>query len=147
MKRSVNTDTSIIQNREEHLLLYDGVCNLCNGWVQFIIKKDRKAKFRFSSLQSEAARDILAAFGLQASDFDSVVYIHAGKYYLRSTAVLLVLRELGGGWRLFYVFRIVPRSLRDFVYNIVAKTRYRIFGKRETCMVPTEALKQRFLDP
>lgn len=134
-----------MSNNEAHILLFDGVCNLCNSIVQFTIKRDPEEKFQFASLQSESGQALLKKFGLPADDFDSFVFINGDKYFLKSSAGLHVLKELGGVWKLFYVFIIIPRQLRDFVYNIIAKTRYKLFGKRDTCMVPTPRLKQRFL--
>ena len=135
-----------MSDNETHILLFDGVCNLCNGIVQFTIKRDPKGKFKFASLQSDAAQLLLKKFGLSTDDFDSFVLVDGNKYFLKSSAGLQVLKELGGVWKLFYVFIIIPRPIRDFIYNIIAKTRYRIFGKRDQCMVPTEDIKQRFLE-
>lgn len=134
-----------MSNDDAHILLFDGVCNLCNSIVRFTIKRDPKEKFKFASLQSESGQALLKKFGLPTDDFDSFVFINGDKYFLKSSAGLHVLKELGGVWKLFYVFIIFPRPLRDFVYNIIAKTRYKIFGKRDTCMIPTPRLKQRFL--
>jgi len=132
-------------NDQAHILLFDGVCNLCNSIVQFTIKRDQEEKFKFASLQSESGQALLKKFDLPTDDFDSFVFIKGEKYFLKSSAGLQVLKELGGVWKLFYGFIILPRPLRDFVYNIIAKTRYKIFGKRDTCMIPTLGLKQRFL--
>ncbi|MFN2440244.1 MAG: thiol-disulfide oxidoreductase DCC family protein [Chitinophagaceae bacterium] len=126
-------------------MLFDGVCNLCNRVVQFTIKRDPKGKFKFASLQSEAGQALLKKFGLRTDDFDSFVYIEDDKYFLKSSAGLHVLKELGGFWKLFYGLIIFPRPLRDFIYNIIAKTRYKIFGKRDVCMVPTPDMQERFL--
>ncbi len=134
-----------MSNNEAHILLFDGVCNLCNSIVQFTIKRDPKEKFKFASLQSVSGQALLKKFDLPTEDFDSFVFINGDKFFLKSSAGLHVLKELGGVWKLFYVFIIFPRPLRDFVYNIIAKSRYKIFGKRDTCMVPTPRLKQRFL--
>lgn len=128
------------------ILLFDGVCNLCNGIVQFIIKHDPKAKFRFASLQSKTGQALLRKFGLKTDDFDTFVLVRGETYFVRSSAVLRVLHELGGMWKLFYVFIILPAPLRDFFYNAIASSRYKLFGRRESCMVPTPELKQRFLD-
>lgn len=134
-----------MSNKKTNILLFDGVCNLCNSIVQFTIERDPKGKFKFASLQSESGQALLNKFGLPTNNFDSFVFISGDKYFLKSSAGLHVLKELGGFWKLFYVFIIFPRPLRDFVYNIMAKTRYKIFGKRDTCMIPTPKLKQRFL--
>jgi len=135
-----------MSNREHYILLFDGVCNLCNSIVQFTINRDPKGKFKFASLQSESGQALLKKFGLPTDNFDSFVFIRQDKYFLKSSAGLHVLKELGGVWKLFYGFIILPRSLRDFIYNIIAKKRYSVFGKRDTCMVPTQDIKQRFLE-
>jgi predicted DCC family thiol-disulfide oxidoreductase YuxK len=133
-------------NREsENILLFDGICNLCNGAVRFIIKRDTARKFKFAALQSEAGRQWLEKFRLTEESTDSFVLIQGDHYYLRSSAALRVLKEIGGGWKFFYVFMIIPKPLRDFFYNLIARSRYRIFGKQETCMVPTPDLQERFL--
>lgn len=130
----------------KRILLFDGVCNLCNGIVQFTIKRDPEGKFKFASLQSESGQTLLKERGLPTNDYDSFVYIKGDNYFLKSSAGLHVLRDLGGIWQLFYVFIIFPKPLRDFIYGLIAKTRYKIFGKRETCMIPTPELKERFLE-
>lgn len=133
-------------NLKQPVILFDGVCNLCNRSVRFVIKKDKKKKFRFASLQGKAGQDLLKRFNLQADDLNSFVLIEGDKMYTRSAGALHMLRELGGGWKLFYAFMIVPRFIRDAVYNWVAKHRYKWFGKREECMVPAPELRERFLD-
>jgi predicted DCC family thiol-disulfide oxidoreductase YuxK len=130
---------------KDNILLFDGVCNLCNRVIQFTIRRDPERKFKFASLQSDTGQQMLKKLGLSINDFESFVLIKGDKYFLRSTAALMVLRELGGFWRLFYFLMIIPRPVRDFIYNLVAKSRYRIFGRRATCMVPTPDLEDRFL--
>jgi predicted DCC family thiol-disulfide oxidoreductase YuxK len=127
------------------IILFDGVCNLCNGLVRFIIKRDKAGRFKFASLQSDIGLQWLKGFGMTNDKFESVVLIKDEKYYLKSTGVLKILRELDGIWKAFYIFIIIPRPLRDFVYNLIAKSRYRIFGKQDTCMIPTPDLEKRFL--
>jgi len=134
-----------MHNNQTHILLFDGVCNLCIGLVNFTIKRDSKEKFKFAALQSESGQSLLKTFGLSATDYDTFVLISGEKYYLKSSAGLHVLKELGGVWKLFYAFIIIPVPLRDFIYNVVARRRYRIFGKRATCIVPTPDVKRRFL--
>lgn len=134
-----------MSNSDSYILLFDGVCNLCNNIVQFTIKRDPKGKFKFATLQSENGQALLKKFDLSTDDFNSFVFINGNKYFLKSSAGLHVLKELGGGWKLFYVFIIFPVPLRDFIYSMIAKTRYRVFGKRNTCMIPTPDIKQRFL--
>lgn len=131
---------------QSSILLFDGVCNLCNGIVQFIIRHDPGAKFKFASLQSETGQSLLRKFGLQTDDFDTFVMVRGETYFVRSSAALRVLNELGGIWKLFYAFFILPEPLRDFFYNAIAGSRYKLFGRREHCMLPSPELKQRFLD-
>jgi predicted DCC family thiol-disulfide oxidoreductase YuxK len=132
-------------NNENYILLFDGVCNLCVGVVNFTIKRDSEEKFKFAALQSESGQALLKKYNLPTNDFDSFVFIKGEKYFLKSSAALNVLKELGGVWKLFYLFIILPAPLRDFIYNIVARRRYSIFGKRDSCIVPTPAVKRRFL--
>ena len=127
------------------VLLFDGVCNLCNGAVQFVIKNDKKQEFRFAALQSEAGKALLQEYGLPADALDTFVVIKNGKSLTRSTAALEVAKTIGGIWSLAYVFIIIPKFVRDAIYNWVAQNRYRWFGKKESCMIPTPELRSRFL--
>ena len=133
-------------NNETNILLFDGVCNLCSKTVQFIIRKDPKAKFRFASLQSQSGQLLLTQLGLPLDTFNSLIYIRDKRFYLKSTAVLKVLQELSGGWRLLFCLIILPRFIRDFVYDFIAKRRYFIFGKSETCWIPSQEYLDRFLE-
>ncbi len=126
------------------VIFFDGVCNLCNSSVQFIIKKDKENKFRFASLQSNAGQEILQQFNLSQNDFNSFILYEDGKLYTRSTAALRVLSQLRG-WKWSRALQWVPRFVRDGVYNLVARNRYRWFGKKEFCMVPSPDLVSRFL--
>jgi predicted DCC family thiol-disulfide oxidoreductase YuxK len=128
------------------VILFDGVCNLCNRAVQFIIKRDKKKQFLFASLQSKAGSELLKKFNLSPNDFNSFVLADGDKVYTRSTAALRVAKRLSGGWKLLYGLMIFPRFLRNAVYNIIAKNRYKWFGKRNECMIPTPELKERFLE-
>lgn len=129
-----------------YILLFDGVCNLCTGIVKFVIKRDRRKVFRFAALQSQSGQALLKKFDLPVADFDTFVLIIGDKYYTKSTAVLHVLKALGVSWKMLYIlYQIIPQSLRNFIYNKVAGTRYRIFGKKETCLVPSPEIKDRFL--
>ena len=118
----------------ENILLFDGFCNLCSRLVNFIIKRDKKAKFLFVSLQSASGQSLLKKFGLPTDDFDSVVYIRSDKYFLKSSAILHILKEMGGIWKLFFIFIIIPNFIRDLIYKIIAKTRYKIFGRHDSCI-------------
>jgi len=126
-------------------ILFDGICNLCNGAVKFIIKHDKKEKFRFGSLQSDSAKKLLEPYHLPTEELNSFVLIEDGKIYLRSRAVLRIASQLDGAWKLTSAFYIFPSFISDAVYNFVAKTRYKVFGKREKCMAPTTELKNRFI--
>lgn len=128
------------------IILFDGYCHMCSGTVIFILKRDRLQKFKFASLQSNAGQELLKKYNLPANDFDSFVYICDEKYYLRSTAALRVFKELGGLWSLLFIFIVVPAFLRDLVYRLIAKTRYKIFGKRTSCLMPNEQMKNRFIE-
>ena len=127
------------------LVLFDGVCNLCNGFVQFVIRRDRPEKFRFASLQSPFAHQQLIQFGLDPELLHSVIVIEKGRIYQRSDAALRVARHLRGWWPVLTIFRIIPLRLRDAIYNWVASSRYRWFGRSDACMVPDPSLKSRFM--
>jgi len=126
-------------------ILFDGVCNLCNGFVRFVIPRDPSARFRFAALQSSSAAAILREAGVTTPLPDSVVLVQDGRVYLRSDAALRVARGLRFPWPLAYGLVVVPRFIRDRLYDVVAAHRYRWFGRREVCMVPTPELSRRFL--
>jgi predicted DCC family thiol-disulfide oxidoreductase YuxK len=129
-----------------YIILFDGVCNLCNGAVNFIIQKDKKPLYSFASLQSDFGKNLLKQFGLKSNDLNSFVLIENGKAYLKSSAALRIAKNLGGIYSILYGFMIVPRFIRDFVYSIIANNRYRWFGKTNECMIPTPQLQARFLE-
>jgi len=128
-------------------ILFDGICNLCNGFVQFIIKHDPAGRYQFASLQSEVGQALLAQYGVKAATTnpESVLLVTKGRVYSHSTAVLHILRGLGGAWSLLYAGMLFPRFIRDGAYRFVARNRYRWFGREEACMLPTPELAQRFL--
>ena len=131
------------------VILFDGVCNLCNGFVQFVIRHDQGGRFRFAALQSDAARALLAAHGLApivpGTAPESVLLLSGGQLYSHSSAVLRIARGLGGIWRVAAVGGVLPRAWRDALYRFIARHRYRWFGRQESCLLPTPALKARFL--
>ena len=129
----------------EHIVIFDGVCNFCNSSVNFIIRHDKKNDFRFAMFQSTAGARILSESKVPQGYFGSVVYVSNGDAYYKSTAVLKILRQLGRGYQLLYALIIIPRFIRDFCYDLVGNNRYKLFGKRETCIVPDPALKEKFL--
>lgn len=140
------SDTAAAQDTQP-VVLFDGVCNLCNSSVQFIIDRDPAATLRFASLQSEAAAALLRRHGLPPieGDPDSILLVEDGTVYSHSSAALRIARRLSGAWKALYVFMVIPRPLRDLVYRFIARNRYRWFGKSEMCRVPTPELRSRFL--
>jgi predicted DCC family thiol-disulfide oxidoreductase YuxK len=127
------------------IVLFDGVCNLCNGSVQFLLKRDPQARFRFASLQSDTGQKLQAALGMDPQALDSVILVEGDRWYKESDAALRIARKLPGAWKLLTAFRIVPRPIRDAAYRLIARNRYRWFGKAETCWLPTPELRGRFL--
>ena len=129
--------------KNQRIVLFDGVCGLCNAWVDFILKRDSKGSFKFAPLQGEYASQIVPD---HASELKSIVYICFGKEYTKSGAVLRILRDLGGIWRFAWIFWLIPFFVRDPLYLIIATNRYRFFGKRDTCRFPSEQERQRFIN-
>jgi predicted DCC family thiol-disulfide oxidoreductase YuxK len=127
------------------IVLFDGVCNFCNNTINFVIKRDRKNTLRFTTLQSFPANQLLEQYGLSGSGMQSFVFIENGKAYTKSTAALRVCKYLTLFWPLVYAFIIVPRFIRDGVYDYIASNRYKWFGSKEECMVPNAAVKRKFL--
>ena len=127
------------------VILFDGVCNLCSGSVQFILKRDKDKKFLFASLQSSFGQKILTQFNLPTDNFNSFILYQDGKIFSKSTGALKMFSQLQG-WKWVRIFWIVPKLIRDTVYSLIANNRYKWFGKKEECMVPTPELKERFLE-
>ncbi len=127
-------------------ILFDGVCNLCNGFVNFVIDRDHQARFQFGSLQSAAGQALLKSYTFESAALTTVILIEDDKLYSESTAVLKILRGLGGGWKVFYILMVIPKFIRDFFYNLVSRHRYYLFGKREYCRIPTPDLLNRFIE-
>lgn len=127
------------------VLLFDGVCNLCNASVQFIIRRDKNALFRFAPLQSEFGRMICENNGLNLGEIETVILLSGGKIYTKSAAGLHIVKKLDGLWPLLYFFIIIPAFLRDPVYDFIARSRYKWFGKRDSCMIPDPELRSRFI--
>jgi predicted DCC family thiol-disulfide oxidoreductase YuxK len=132
--------------KHSHIILFDGVCNLCNKSVQRVLKNDKKNQFKFAALQSNVGQELLKKYNLPTESFGSFVLLQNDKVYLKSTAALVVAKQLSGPIKLLYAFIIVPLFIRDFVYNIIAKNRYKWFGRQATCMVPTTEVKAKFLN-
>jgi len=130
---------------DKPIVLFDGVCNLCNGFVQWLIKRDPKGQFRFASLQSEVGQILLQKHQLSTQDLGTVVLIANNQAYTHSDVALQIVKRIGGAWSILYIFHFVPRFIRDGVYNVIAQNRYQWFGQQQECMIPNPELKSRFL--
>ena len=133
------------ESKKSAVVLFDGVCNFCNSSINFIIEHDKKNYFKFAPLQSEIAQKLLKENNLDSPDIDSVILIEDGTVFTHSTAALKIARGLGGIWSVGYVFIIIPKFIRDFFYKLFAKNRYRLFGKKDACMMPTPEIRAKFL--
>lgn len=127
------------------IILFDGVCNLCNGWVNFVIDRDPDKNFHFAALQSEAGQRILLEIGLPGDFLDTIVLVENGKYFLYSTSILRTMRRLNKLWPIFYGLVMIPQKLRDWIYRWIASNRYLWFGKDDACRLPTPEEEKRFL--
>ncbi len=128
------------------IILFDGVCNLCNSAVQFVIQHDKNDIFRFVALQSELGQEILNYIGIDSANIDSIILYEPGvAYYYKSSAAIQIAKHLGGFWHFGTVFKIIPNGIRNLLYDYVAKNRYKWYGKKESCMIPTPELKVKFL--
>lgn len=137
--------TNLSDINHKNIILFDGVCNLCNSSVDFIVRRDKRGIFKFASLQSELGQAILKENHLPADDFQSVLLVQNGKIYQKSMAALMIARQLSGLWFLMYGFVIIPAFLRNWIYNLIAQNRYKLFGKKESCRMPTLEERSRFL--
>lgn len=133
------------KNKKHKIILFDGVCNLCNDSVKFIIKHDPKDVFQFTALQSDIGVKMVAEHGIDTTKTDSILLVDQGKIYAKSTAALKIARHLSGGYPLLYAIMIVPNFIRNWVYDIIAKNRCKWFGRKDSCMIPTPELKDKFL--
>lgn len=130
---------------ENPVILFDGVCNLCCGWVQFLIRHDKKSIFKFASLQSKAGIRLCESFGIDTKKSDTVIYVKKDKCYTESSAVFKIISDLGGIWKILLIFSVIPKFITNFVYRQIANRRYKIFGRKATCFVPTPELESKFL--
>jgi len=131
---------------QENIVIFDGVCNLCEFSVNFIFERDSSGQFYFTPAQSPLGASLLKRFGINTSRLDTVVLVRDGKAYTRSAAAIEIAARLDMPWNLLTVFKAVPESLRDMLYDLIAQNRYQLFGKKEACMLPSEALRKRFLE-
>jgi len=141
----MNNKLQQILDQQKSIILFDGVCNLCNGLVQFVLPRDRNKQFHFAALQSKTGTTLQKQFGFDPNDLNTFIIIQKDKVLTRSSAALFLLQNLGGLWSLMRVFWIIPRPLRDAVYNFISKNRYRWFGKQESCMLPQPQWMERFV--
>ncbi len=135
-----------IRQNHSNIILFDGVCNLCNSFVNFLLKKDRQEIFRFASLQSTFGKEILDIWNEKENADKTVFYLRNNSLYKKSDAVLHIIKDVGGAYSLLFAFIIVPRFIRDYVYTVISRNRYKWFGKINTCRVPTPEEKVRFLE-
>ncbi|WP_316806274.1 thiol-disulfide oxidoreductase DCC family protein [Pedobacter agri] len=131
---------------EKPVIFFDGVCNLCNASVQFAIKHDKNDVFKFTALQGNYAKTILPKFDINLERINSIILVENNQLYTKSSAALRIARKLNGLWPMLYAFMIIPKFIRDWFYDIIAKNRYKWWGRQESCWVPTPELKQRFYD-
>jgi predicted DCC family thiol-disulfide oxidoreductase YuxK len=131
---------------DDRVVLFDGVCRLCNGWAKFLIRHDCERRFRLCSVQSAEGQAILAWFGLPTDTFETMAYVEGETLFVRSDAVLRIVAQLPGAWSLLAALRFLPRVLRDWCYDRIALNRYRLFGRYDTCLLPDADHQQRFLD-
>jgi len=127
------------------LILFDGVCNFCNSSVNFIIRRDKKNIFRFASLQSETGQKCLSEYNFYNTEFDTIILIEKGELYTRSATALRIAKSISGIWKLFYIFIIVPRPIRNYLYDLLSRNRYKWFGKKDACRIPSESEKKKFI--
>lgn len=129
----------------QQIILFDGVCNFCDASINFVIDRDPEGRFKYASLQSSVGEQLLTKFGLDTTDYDSFVLVDGDRFYTKSSAALRVAKQLGGLWNLLYVFMIIPKFIRDSVYSLIAKNRYKWFGKKDECMIPSPEVRARFI--
>ena len=134
----------VIRNHSR-IILFDGVCKLCSAWIKFVYRWDSRGEFKFVAVQSETGKTLLTWCGLPTDYYETMVYVEQGEAYFRSTAFLKIVRSLDSPWPLLAAGRGIPLSVRDWLYNRIALNRYRLFGKRDSCLIPTKDLARRFL--
>ena len=132
-------------NSEKKIILFDGVCNLCNSTVKRVIKNDKKDIFRFTALQSAVGMVMVSELGIDTAKIDSIILIEGDSYSVKSTAALRIAKELSSAYPILYGFIIIPAVIRNWVYDFIAKNRYKWYGRQDSCMIPTPELKKKFL--
>lgn len=132
--------------QQDNIVVFDGLCNFCSKSVEFIIKQDKKAIFRFAAIQSRTGGELIRQFGMDPNDIKTFMLVKGGRAYIRSEAVLQIVKQFQAPWRFLLVLRLIPRPVRDWAYTLFANNRYRWFGKMEKCMVPSPDINARFMD-
>lgn len=132
--------------KNQYIILFDGKCNFCNGTVKFILDRDKSGHFYYSSLESKFAKQLMHNLGIEQNDPDTIVLVHNNKFYTKSRAVLEIVKLLGGLWPLLYIFILLPDFFSNYLYDKFAHHRYKLFGKSESCFIPDENVKKRFLE-
>ncbi len=127
---------------EKPVVFFDGYCKLCSGWVRFLMKNNGEKKFNFVALQSEEGQIVLKTLELSTVDLTTIIYRRDNAYYSHSSAVLEILHDLGGPWKPFYIFKLIPAFVRDYLYLSVSKSRYKIFGRNDSCLIPKKNVKK-----
>ncbi len=134
----------LLSGNRKYLLLFDGVCNLCNEYVQFVVKRDPKAQFIFAPLQSSTGKEVLEKYGLPTESLSTVILLKKETIYMESDVAIEITKNLSGLWPVLSIFSIIPRIIRNPIYRWIAKNRYRWFGKKDACMIPSAELQSRF---
>lgn len=135
----------MIDTDNKNIVVFDGLCNFCQGSVNFIIKRDPHKTFTFTAAQSQSGQDIIRKFNVPEVGKDTFLLVKNNMCFFRTNATLEISKDLSGFWNLFYVFKVIPRPIRDYCYDVFAKSRYTLFGKRNSCLIPTQDIKDRFL--
>jgi predicted DCC family thiol-disulfide oxidoreductase YuxK len=142
----LGSSDKVVENINHPVILFDGVCNLCNAAVRFVIKRDKRNRFLFASLQSSFGQQQLSKERLNSVELQTIVLLKENKVFLQSDAALEIARHLSGIWPAFYLLKIFPRFIRDAVYNFISRNRYNFFGKTESCMIPDPKLRAKFIE-
>jgi len=132
-------------HKHHQIILFYGVCNFCNKWVNMVIRFDKNKQFKFASLQSDIGNDILVKFGLSSNELETIYLFDGERIHQKSDAIINICRQLSGNWKLIRIFKIIPSQIRDFIYDFIAKNRYTFLSKSDNCQIPNAEQKERFL--
>ena len=132
--------------KTSYIIIFDGICNLCNATVLFLINRDKKNIFKFVSMQSDIAKQIFKEYNINFKNLDTIIFIEKNDFYIKSDAIIRIFKKLNYPWKVFYFLKFIPKFIRDRIYDIVANNRYNWFGRRNTCMIPSNETKSKFLE-